>query len=447
MRRLKYILLLSLLVAKAGMVSSQDYVRMGERTILGTARYVGMSGAMTAIGGDPSASMDNPAGLGLYRRSEAMISFDHGWDRTWQNNIQSSSVRTNRFVPSQASLVITIGPFSNREEGVVFNNLMISYRRLHSYYRGLSAVGGNSASLGALMATAGMTNKLKYCTDDMNQYNELNLSERGMVNEFAVDWGMNISNRWYAGVGVHVQSYSMSADADYLERFNRRNEQGVQLDNENNTWLNYAGAGCNLTVGMIYRPVSWVRLGFSLQTPTLGSLNIYSEGTFSSQTDSLRTFSPGRVVSPVRNFHMPLRTSTSLAFQCGYYGMLAFQYDFCHQPKEKDIHTLRAGLEIVPVPGLYINAGYAYESTFNKNNATVQVDPILDRLDTYFQRLRFTQYASAAIGYRGTHVIIQAAYQYRWQGLDLYAHENAQPYTMNTDTHRLVLTFGWHRGW
>ncbi|MBR4432251.1 MAG: hypothetical protein IKS76_03500, partial [Paludibacteraceae bacterium] len=58
-------------------LQAQDYARLGERTIMGTARYVGMSGAMTAIGGDPSAVMDNVAGLGLYQRPEAMLTFDY----------------------------------------------------------------------------------------------------------------------------------------------------------------------------------------------------------------------------------------------------------------------------------------------------------------------------------------------------------------------------------
>ena len=58
--------------------------RFSERQIIGTARYVGMGGAMTAIGGDPTAVLDNPAGLGLYRRNEIAISLDETIDRTQQ---------------------------------------------------------------------------------------------------------------------------------------------------------------------------------------------------------------------------------------------------------------------------------------------------------------------------------------------------------------------------
>ena len=73
-------------LAVFGVGFSQDYARLSERTIIGTARYVGMSGAMTAIGGDPSAVTDNPAGLGLYRRAEAMVTMDIGIDKTLQKD-------------------------------------------------------------------------------------------------------------------------------------------------------------------------------------------------------------------------------------------------------------------------------------------------------------------------------------------------------------------------
>ncbi len=38
-----------------------------------TARSLGMGGAFTSLGGDVSAALYNPAGLGLYRKSELMV--------------------------------------------------------------------------------------------------------------------------------------------------------------------------------------------------------------------------------------------------------------------------------------------------------------------------------------------------------------------------------------
>jgi hypothetical protein len=77
----------------------------------------------------------------------------------------------------------------------------------------------------------------------------------------------------------------------------------------------------------------------------------------------------------------------------------------------------------------------------------VHVDPTLHRQDVYFQRVRWSQYVSGGIGYRGQYFVVQAAYQYRWQRMQLYAHENAvdNPYDLNTATHRIVLTLGWRR--
>ena len=77
MRKFKYIALSVCALCSVFCVpaQAQDYARLSERSIMGTARYVGMGGAMTAIGGDPSSVFDNPAGLGLYQRSEVMLSF------------------------------------------------------------------------------------------------------------------------------------------------------------------------------------------------------------------------------------------------------------------------------------------------------------------------------------------------------------------------------------
>ena len=73
-----------MLLVLGSALRAQDVQRFSERQIIGTARYVGMGGAMTAIGGDPSAALDNPAGLGLYRQSEITLTIDETIDNTTQ---------------------------------------------------------------------------------------------------------------------------------------------------------------------------------------------------------------------------------------------------------------------------------------------------------------------------------------------------------------------------
>ena len=59
-----------------------DAVRFGSSNITGTARYRSMAGAFGALGGDPSAMTDNPAGIGIYRGNSEIsftpnLSFSH----------------------------------------------------------------------------------------------------------------------------------------------------------------------------------------------------------------------------------------------------------------------------------------------------------------------------------------------------------------------------------
>lgn len=424
---------------------AQDLDRITERGIIGTARYVGFGGAMTAIGGDPSAVHDNPAGLGLYRRFEVLLSLDETIDKTKQVGASNTYLRSSFRLP-HASLVFSFPSAATSDQGVQFNNLMLSFRRLQTYNRTYQASGTDGASLGALVDQPSIPWNIPFCTLPTNKTNSLSVREAGYLDEFAFDWSMNISNQWYVGAGVRVQSYSLSSNGDYYETFDSINAEGKALDIENETGLILSGVSCNLSAGIIYRPVRWLRLGLSMQTPSLGFLRTSTTGTFSARTDSVRFSYAPNLSDRDGSFHMPWRSSVSAAFQIGAYGMLALQYDYSHWANRDDVHVLKAGLEVIPVMGLYINAGYAYESSFQKTDKTVPFVPGFDRQDTYYMHPKWAQYASVAVGYRGAFFMIQAAYQYRWQRTNLYAHEAVTaPYDMRSDTHRIVITLGWHQ--
>ena len=444
MNNAKHILLLvALLLGRVGVGCAQDNARMSDHTIMGTARYVGMSGAMTAIGGDPSAALDNPAGLGLYRRSEVLLTGDFSFDRTSQSLATGAEKRNIAMIP-QASWVISLMTSNPTEVGAQYHNFMFSFHRLHSFYRNMYATAEGEASLGALFASTGVDMGIDYCADRTALSNELLLQESGYIHDYGIDWAMNISNRWYVGAGLHVQSYNLTADATYKEVFPTINADGLNYANRNVTYLHYRGSGANGSLGVLYRPLNWLRLGFSLQTPSIATLTINSDGTFTGRTDSVRS-SEAPYLTGKDKFSAPLHTSTSVAFQLGTLGMLALQYDYRHTLYQEHYHSMRVGLEIIPVMGLYLNAGYAYESTFGSQSNIVNIDPTLERQDAYYQVPKYSQYASVALGYRGEFIIVQAAYQFRWQAMQLYAHQNATPYSLESQTHRIVLTLGWHR--
>ena len=436
--------LTAILMAVSTLGFSQDYSRLCERSIMGTARYVGMSGAMSAIGGDPAAAHDNVAGLGLYRRSEALISLDVTHAPTWQIDLGGNARKRTSVVMPQLSFVLSIPSFDDNSK-VRYHNVLFSYRRMQSYNRNYLGSMYGDRSLGAQLPGVDTNWDINFCTDPYAAVHELNLTELGSVNEYAFAWAMNIVEQWYFGLGINLVSYSMTGDARYTELFNRVSPEGRVYSNVNVSHILYSGLNCSFSTGLIYRPTGWLRIGFGLETPSLGGMSVYTSGTLTAQTDSLGISTAPDLSDHDSRFYMPLHTSTSVAFQIGAYGMIALQHDFLYQKEADPRHSLRVGLEVIPVLGLYLNAGYAYESSFRNNVTSVPMDPTFDRQDTYTMRPQQAQYASFGVGYRGKHVIVQAAYQYRWQNVNLFAHEYAQPYRLHTDSHRVVLTIGWHR--
>ena len=81
MKKLLYIVSLAALTLN---LQAQDAQILAQRDLVGTARYVGLAGAMTAVGGDPSAVNVNPAGLGVYRRWDVNLSLFVDVDRVSQ---------------------------------------------------------------------------------------------------------------------------------------------------------------------------------------------------------------------------------------------------------------------------------------------------------------------------------------------------------------------------
>ena len=479
MQKVQYILRegwLIVMLAVVGTVSAQWQARLSEREVSGTARYVGMGGAMTAVGGDPSAVRDNPAGLGVYRRMEVAVSLGGKWDQTMQVGKEWNTPYA-KFEMPQASWGFYYGN-PHRTQGVVSNSFMISYNRVRQYQREYSATINNCdnslADVIALKtnglaeqylqpeerwndANVGWLSLLGYDTYMINplaneqwganlqQGEKVNsaiyVRENGYMDEYALDWGMNISNRWYVGAGIRMTSFYLSQTEYYDEK---AQASGVTLSAYNTLLM--SGLGVNGAIGMIGHPVEWLRFGVSFITPTASTLSITNYGEMQSSiiNDSVRA-TPVNTAS-YSDFSLPLRLSTSVAFQWKHYGLLSLQYDYAHHKYLDDVHTLKVGLEVVPISRLFINAGYVYESTFRNSDNLLPYELNYNAVETNTHALytRNTQYISCGVGYRGKNLIVQAAYQYQLQDLDFQLHELCLTDGMQGRTHRFVITLGWH---
>ena len=469
----RFLLILLLAYSLSPIAHCQDIQRFSERQIIGTARYVGMGGAMTAIGGDPSAVLDNPAGLGLYRRGETMVTVDETIDNTTQLLNNSTQPLNNRYTRSRFALpqVSAIWAWGNpgKQRGMIYNNFMFSIQRLANFNRDV-VVEGNG--MGMVETMCEKTNGLaeKYLQDEpwddveigwlsilgyggslinpiaQDQWapavnfteGTLSISESGTTDQYTLSWASNISNQWYVGLGLNIPTMSYTKRVSWQET-DRINSAELK------SMYHATGVGVSGTIGLIYRPMQALRIGASFQTPTAMSLTVQTEGdvhtTIAGEKYDVLTPESGAISVDMVS---PLRTSVSVAGQLGKYALLAVQYDYAHSADMVDVHTMRVGAEAQAYRGLFLNAGYVYESSFMKEEPIVLLDYNSIRTDMDYRYTAFSQYASAGIGYRSDVVIAQLAYQYRWQTVHQYASEmQLLPMDVRTVTHRIVATLAW----
>ena len=468
----KILLILLLAYSLSPIAYSQDVQRFAERGTIGSARYVGMGGAMTAIGGDPSAAMVNPAGLGLYRRSEISVSIDETIDNTQQVGSNDTYQRT-RFAAPQISAIWAWGN-SQKQRGLVYNNFMFSHNRLATFNRDIVVKG---AGMGMVPTICNITNDEggvseeflvnkpwdnveigwlsilgyeAYLIDPIenNKWKpavdftdgSLSISETGTSDQYTISWAGNISNQWYIGIGLNIPTINYTKHTSLREE-NKQNSSSAELK----SMFHVSGVGVSGSFGLIYRPIQALRIGASLQTPTILSLSRQSTGdmysTIAGQKYEVLTPESGVMDIDIAS---PLRTSVSVAGQMGKIGLIAVQYDYAHSSEMEDIHTLRMGAEAQVTRGLFLNAGYVYESSFMKEDPKWLLGYNEIRTDMDYRYTAATQYASAGIGYRSDVVVAQLAYQYGWQTIHQYAsEEQALPFYIDSHTHRIVATLAW----
>ena len=481
MLRLFYIsCLCSLLLTFAATATAQDVQRFAERDLMGTARYVGMGGAMTAIGGDPTAAMDNPAGLGLYRRNEVTLTIDETIDHSTQiSTALPSSAQghtRSRFAAPNVAVIWSWGN-PDKQRGVLYSNIMLSANRLTNYHRDISA---SANDLSMAQTICQLTNGLSeqnlqntpwddvevgwlsilgyeaYLIDPVDDYQwqpaldftqgTLTISETGQSNQYTFSWALNVNHQWYLGMGLNLPTLSYTKQTSHTESDRINSAQLKSL-------YHLSGVGVNGNFGLIYRPIQALRLGLSFQTPTMMSLSVQTEGdlytTVAGESYSILTPESGVISTKMAS---PLRTSVSIATQMGSEGLLAVQYDYAHATKDKelgvspmeDVHTLRIGGEAQIVRGLFFNAGYVYESSFLKEDPVWMLGYNEVRTDMDYRYTQNTQYYSLGLGYRGPALVAQMAYQCRWQQLHQYASEMQMiPMDIQTITHRIVATLAW----
>lgn len=324
MKRIKILTLSTLLLSGGIALNAQtlyDANRLMGSDLNGTARFVGMGGAMSALGGDISTMGTNPAGIGIYRSNDAMISFG------FNNRVSDSgSESVSKFRGSFDNVGVVLSNKIGNRTSLKYVNFGFNYHKVKNFDKSMAMGGYFEASQSDQMAglavdlptsALGADGALKdggvpwLSTMAYNTYmiGELNPEgskkyeswmgitpdgqnvrpsgvyrnkENGGLHAYDFNVAFNWGDCIYLGATLGAYSVDYSRSSYYAESF-EGDASNYSLEN----WFKTEGAGIDFKLGLILRPFQDVplRIGAAIHTPTFFSLTDYSSARIKSNVD------------------------------------------------------------------------------------------------------------------------------------------------------------------
>ena len=315
---------LCLILLTSGTVVAQsgyfeDAYRFSKSNPAGSARIIGVGGTQWSLGGDISNLSGNPAGLGFFRNSEASLSLGYDlWstDATYlgQNKSFSTSdfsLPNLSFVSAKNKGLLEKGAFKGGSWGFSvqrianFSNEFGYYSdklgssSIIDYYlgdasgvpesqienRGLTGLAYQTYQINPIVVDAAgkpITNPSSYDSFVLGlPFQDENVTQKGNASQINFGYGANFNHKLFIGGSLGIRSLEFSSIKKYNEEF--ANEPLINSSLLENLYIN--GTGVNLNLGLIYKPIDYVNLGFVLQTPTWFSLNEEYEASMTATFD------------------------------------------------------------------------------------------------------------------------------------------------------------------
>ncbi|WP_299818758.1 hypothetical protein [uncultured Pontibacter sp.] len=346
-------------------VDALRYTRLG---ITGSARIQSIGGAQSALGADISTISSNPAGLGMFRRSEFSISPGLQFSNT-QTKVGGFTQATDQNAVSIPHAGIVLSSRKN-DEGADWRgaSLGISFTRLNNFNQRLSY--SNTAAEDQLTIVeyfaeqANQNGRTLQSLDDefANGFttieglaygaylldvvedengNEIvvplyregqvlereDIRRRGSQNQFDIGVGTSYKDRLYLGASLGIVSTNFTQESVYRESETSTNTAFTDLELRDE--FTTRGAGINLKVGAIFRPIDALRFGLTLQTPTAYTFtDTYQRALYTSYDDKPTDSAielPGEFTYSLVT---PFRASVGAAGFIGKYGFITADVEF-----------------------------------------------------------------------------------------------------------------------
>lgn len=503
-----------------------DMVQYGQTSYnYGTARTAAMAGAFTSLGADLSSMSINPAGLGMYRTSEAGVTFGMNFNSSQFATPYGDRTR-NRFAMNNIGAAINLYVSSGALTSFTFG---CGYNKLADYNYRLSARTPNSqASIADMFeqqlygTSSGILGQDAYWNTDAYLWGAVlayknylidpgakdgeyitssiapdasvehlsQVDSRGHMGEFNLSGGFNIRNNLYLGFSLGIVELQHDKRVFYGESYTNN---GLRLDADGNVigltenrpsdvpliYTDYIqhvvadGSGINFKVGAIVRPVTGLRLGVAFHTPTIMTIDRSYEGMMyvkgfdipnDKYVESDENVQYTNEMKSKCSFTTPARLLFGASYTFGQIAILSVDYERAWyngmrldgsagrtakelykqvvQHSFKGTNTLRAGLEVRPLPMVALRAGYSFYGSMLKDQEAIFDNPIESS----------TSSASAGIGFDFGRCSLDMTYVYQNTKLstyDLFYYQNASgsftsqsgELTGKVNRHQAILSF------
>lgn len=474
-RNILTISLLAFMVTGLTAQNEQDVLRYSFIQTGGTTRSLSMGGALGAVGGDFAALSINPAGLGIYRSGEFSFTADYNSfasDAKYLGNSMKDNGYKMGFSHFGVAVPLMVDKEGSGIRGVTFG---FGYNKLKDYGQNITMKGvNNSNSLvdGFVNSANGSSGSWDPYTDGLawetylidydsiagvyysdfegsnyGQTQRRTVRSAGSLGEYDFSLGANISDRLYFGATMGIQK------ASYTEVWEHAETDPDNVINYFNDFtfrntLSAKGTGINFKVGLLARPLDFLRIGASVQTPTkLKFKDDFRAAMSTNVDDGLGQHDDFATGAFDYNVTTPLKATGSIALIFKQYGLISLDYEYVDystgkltasdyeffnanqavSDRYRATYNLRIGGEIKLMSAYYIRGGYSlYNSPYAVDEPNAG-----NNLTTF----------SAGVGYRDKQYYLDLGFaRSSWdQTYFLYDANSAD--VMNTQT-RLSATFG-----
>lgn len=479
--------------------SDVEALRYSMLDLGGTARFIGAGGAFTGLGGDFSSVSQNPAGLGVFRKSEFFFAPEFDLTSTNSRYFENSSLESKlNFNVNGFGLVFNKNHFdrrgNQRKRGWVATNFAFGYNRLANFNTNFSFNGVNpensllqryalDASQGGGTQPSQVYSQFPYGAGlayeaylidpmfpDTTSYvgrapyggvqQSQRFRSRGAIDEWTVAVAANVSNRFFIGGTIGIPNLK------YIQQTNQYSEFDINdtipgFDNfTKDEALETRATGINAKLGVLAYVTDNIRVGAAVHTPTFFRMrdNFFSIMFSDVENATYEIQSPNGQF--VYNLITPWRVMAGASAVFPGIGYLSADYEFvdyansrfrfnsaADQAFETELNNMidnkYQGIHIIRFGGEYVYEVYRFRAGFNYHTAALQEGLAPEGAD--YTRNVFT----LGFGLRGKVLYFDAAYVYsRFRNsyipytLSELPGETVRGALIDDNTHRVNMTFG-----